>query len=124
MLNTTWPKFQSNSKNTGLIGTKKYQNYVSKDYQFRTTGSIISSPVIGLNGNVYFGCIPNTFYALTNLGSVAWKYVFTSTEFVASIAAIDIEGNIYVGLNTVLLVFHQVGQFVGVMSHMKSHLHH
>lgn len=67
-----WPKFGANLQNTcqgvgsGADGLEKWR--------FQTEDSIYSSPVIGSNGNIYFGSDDGCLYALDSNGNYLWSY--------------------------------------------------
>lgn len=54
-----------------------------------------SSPVVGSDGTIYFGCHDHNLYAITPSGTLKWK--FAAGEVIESTPAIGSDGTIYFG---------------------------
>jgi outer membrane protein assembly factor BamB len=68
----------------------------SLKWQFQTGNSIYSSPIIGEDGTIYFGCKDKYFYALNSDGTLKWKYL-TDNEIEYAAPIIGEDGTIYIG---------------------------
>ena len=64
-------------------------------WAFKTEADIHSSPAIGPDGGIYFGCRDRKFYAVNPNGSQRWS--FPTGAWVDSSAAIAVNGDIYFG---------------------------
>jgi len=64
-------------------------------WNFTTDGSILSSPVIGPEGDIYVGSMDGYLYSFGERGDIEWKFN-ASAEIEAS-PAVDEEGNVYFG---------------------------
>jgi outer membrane protein assembly factor BamB len=62
-----------------------------------TGAAIYSSPAVGADGTIYFGCDDHNFYALTPDGRLKWK--FATDDPITSSPAIGADGTIYFGGN-------------------------
>jgi len=61
----------------------------------KTSGSIGSSPAIGMDGTIYIGSDDRNLYALNSDGSLKWKY--KTSDRIFSSPAIGSDGTIYIG---------------------------
>lgn len=72
-------------------------------WKFSSNGGVVSSPAIGLDGNIYFGCMDGNLYSLDPSGSLRWKYNSTGSIYASptiadpQIAFNGISGVIYFG---------------------------
>ena len=90
-----WPTFQYNNQRTGLC---PYTGPETSDTLWTyTPGGIIhwSSPAIGEDGTIYFGCWDGYLYAINPDGILKWTYMTNSEVF--SSPAIGADGTIYFG---------------------------
>ena len=79
-----------------LAHTARAQSPGTLLWEFVTTGRISSSPALGTNGVVYFGCNNRVFYALNSAnGAKLWEYETDSG--IQSSPAIGFDGTIYFG---------------------------
>jgi outer membrane protein assembly factor BamB len=91
----------SNNGQTIYVGSQYYDGLFafytsgSINWFFGTSGYVYSSPALGSNGNIYFGCNDNNFYAVSSLGYILWS--FDTESSITSSAAVDSSGDIYVG---------------------------
>ena len=88
-----WPTWQYDNRRTGKCPyTGPEVPVVSWTYE-PEGGIVWSSPVVGEDGTVYFGCKDDNLYAINPDGTLKWKY---KTEGdVASSPAIGPDGTIY-----------------------------
>jgi outer membrane protein assembly factor BamB len=70
----------------------------TKRWDVSFTDGITSSPAIGVDGAVYFGCYDGNVYAL-NPGDGSQKWAFTVGDIIDSSPAIGADGTIYIGAN-------------------------
>jgi outer membrane protein assembly factor BamB len=90
-----WPTFQYDNQRTGRCS---YIGPEAPDTLWTyTPGSTIlwSSPAIGEDGTIYFGCQDGYLYAINPDGSLKWTYM--TYDEVASSPAIGTDGTIYFG---------------------------
>jgi len=64
-------------------------------WKYHLGNHIMSSPVIGKDGTIYFGCYTKNMYALYPNGTLRWE--FKTDGFIDESPAIDDEGTIYFG---------------------------
>ena len=90
-----WPTFQFNNQRTGkcpYIGPEDFDTL----WTFTPGGGIsYSSPVIGEDGTLYFGCLDSNLYAINPDGTLKWT--FKTNGRIQSSPAIGPDGTIYVG---------------------------
>ena len=67
----------------------------SLKWKYETGGWVLSSPVIGEDGAIYFGSGDGNLYALNPNGGLKWSY--STGEWILSSAAIGQDGTIYFG---------------------------
>ncbi|MEW6103836.1 MAG: PQQ-binding-like beta-propeller repeat protein [bacterium] len=67
----------------------------SLKWLYPTSSEIISSPAIGLDGTLYFGCDDNGLYSISKDGRKKWVY-FTKGR-ISSSPAIGMDGRLYFG---------------------------
>ena len=91
---TPWPMHRHDLHHTGRSSYAASQTNKIK-WTFQTGAPISSSPVIGIDGTIYFGSQDKYLYALNPDGTLKWKFE-TGAE-VDSTPAIDIDGIIYFG---------------------------
>jgi outer membrane protein assembly factor BamB len=72
-----------------------HSNNGSLKWKYNTGDHIYSSPAIGEDGTIYFGCEDYNIYALYQNGTLRWKY--KTGSFVQSSPAIGDDGTIYCG---------------------------
>ncbi|MGA2694019.1 MAG: PQQ-binding-like beta-propeller repeat protein, partial [Opitutaceae bacterium] len=65
-------------------------------WQAMTGDSVTCSPAVGPDGTVYVGSNDNSFYAISQAGSILWSYAGQSV-FDTSSAAIGSDGTVYAG---------------------------
>ena len=90
-----WPCFHGNIRNTGLSQYDTSSNDGMLKWSYQTGDKILSSPVIGMDGTIYFGSADTYLYALYPDGTLRWRYKTGGT--VSSSPAIDSDGTIYFG---------------------------
>ena len=71
------------------------QSIGSKQWGYKTSGDVRSSPAIGSGGTIYVGSNDNYLYAINPDGSRKWR--FKTGDDVSSSPAIGSDGTIYVG---------------------------
>ena len=71
------------------------QSIGSKQWGYKTSGDVRSSPAIGSDEIIYIGTKNNYLYAINPDGSRKWR--FKTGDFVTSSPAIGSDGTIYVG---------------------------
>src|SRR5204863_814398 len=62
-------------------------------WRFKTDRPVSSTPAIGADGIIYFGCLDGFLYALKSNGELKWKFHTGGT--IVSSPAIDRSGNIH-----------------------------
>lgn len=67
----------------------------TEKWKFETFSAIKSSPAIGADGTIYFGCRDKKFYAISPQGKLKWS--FATTAWIDSSAAIGTNGAVYFG---------------------------
>ncbi|MCD4709158.1 MAG: PQQ-binding-like beta-propeller repeat protein [Candidatus Sabulitectum sp.] len=90
-----WPTFQYDNQRTGLC---PYTGPETSDtlWTFTPGGGIqASSPAIGEDGTIYFGCKDGYLYAINPDGTLKWTCM--TNDQVLSSPAIDADGTIYFG---------------------------
>ncbi|MGA1874463.1 MAG: PQQ-binding-like beta-propeller repeat protein [bacterium] len=81
LADSPWPCKGHDARRTGQSHYVGAQTNALK-WSFQTEGSILSSPVIGEDGTIYFGSDDGSVYALTPAGTLKWKYqLFSECEF-------------------------------------------
>ena len=94
--NTAWPKYQSNSNNTGqspYIGPQTN----TTEYTYTTANTMTQNDnlAIGADGTIYFGIRSTDYlYAMTSDGIIKWKAATSKPVFATAIGA---NGIIYAG---------------------------
>src|SRR3990167_7208108 len=68
-----WPLFHRDQRRTGLSPFPGPSKGVLRCH-FKTLKPIDSSPVIGRDGTVYFGCLDGKFYAVSPQGTLLWSF--------------------------------------------------
>jgi len=95
LANTPWPMFMGNEKHTG-ISSYTGPETPTLDWKFMAGSNIESSPTIGSDGTIYFGCVDSYLYAINPDGTQKWKYL-TGYWITLSSPAINDDGTIYIG---------------------------
>lgn len=92
LASSTWPKFHHDAANSGqgIYGGPGSD----LSWTYTAAGAILSGPVLGTNGTVYFACDDGKLYALTGGGSLAWS--FSCNCLGSSSPAVGSDGTIYV----------------------------
>jgi len=67
----------------------------TKKWEFQTSGSVYSSPAIGIDGTVYIGSYDHKLYAIDPTGTKKWE--FETGGDIHSSPAIYSDGTVYVG---------------------------
>ena len=92
---SAWPHFRgyglSNNGYTPYIGPKS--NGVK--WKYTTSNSIVASPVLDANGNIYVGSMDFYMYSLNPTGGLNW--FFRTGGSISGSAIIGQNGNIYFG---------------------------
>ncbi|HEC89638.1 MAG TPA: cell surface protein, partial [Thermoplasmatales archaeon] len=88
------------SSNSIYVGSDMNMYCISLDGEIMwsfTAGDIIeSSPALGLDGTIYFGCNDGYLYALKPSGELKWKFETTGVIYTSS-PSIGADGTIYIG---------------------------
>ena len=94
LADSPWPMRGHDARHTGQ---SLYKGPVTANlkWEFKTGGSVFSSPVIGSDGTVYVGSSDNHLYAINRDGSLKWK--FKTEDDVSSSPAVESDGTIYAG---------------------------
>lgn len=53
----------------------------SLKWKFNSDGGVMSAPAVGLDGNIYFGCMDGNLYSLDPSGSLRWRYNSTGSIY-------------------------------------------
>jgi outer membrane protein assembly factor BamB len=95
LANSSWPKFQLNSNNTGQSSYAGPQ-LGTLLWTYATGGAIqYAGPSIGQDGTIYVGSTDNNVYALNSNGSLKWSY--TTGNKIYGSPVISADGTIYTG---------------------------
>jgi len=97
LADSPWPVFQGDVRHTGLSQYSTKFNQGMLEWKFRANGGVASSPVIGLENNIYVGSYDEYLYSINPNGNLSWK--FKTNGGIASSPAVDSDGIIYVGSN-------------------------
>ncbi|MEF8836175.1 MAG: PQQ-binding-like beta-propeller repeat protein, partial [Candidatus Thermoplasmatota archaeon] len=92
LLDSPWPKFRGNQKNTGLSPYDTSHVDGTEEWNFTTGNSVYSSPAIDSDGTIYVGSYDNNLYALNPDGTEKWS--FSTGGSVYSSPAIGSDGTI------------------------------
>ena len=95
------PMFMGNEKHTGVSAYSGPETPIL-DWKFMTGSIIESSPAIGEDGTIYFGCVDSYLYAINPDGTEKWKYL-TGYWITLSSPAINDDGTIYISSFDLLL---------------------
>jgi PKD repeat protein len=97
LASTAWPKFQSDTRNTGQsLFTGPQGGIVA--WASTTPGSFqYGGPSLGADGTIYIGSYDNNLSAYNPDGTLKWKYL--TGGYIYSTPAIGSDGTIYVGSN-------------------------
>jgi len=98
------PAFSEGLKYLGSIVSKEIKKLssspaiktevkIDKVWSFKAAGAINSSPAVGNDGTIYFGCDGKKIYALTPDGNKKWEYA--TDDAVYATPAIDNDGTVY-----------------------------
>src|SRR5262249_49781943 len=96
LADSPWPKFHGNNKNTGqgmgsgADGTELWSYGIEED------DDIQSSPVIGLDGTIYYVDYHGYLVALNSDATLKWIFLLTDSSFVST-PSIAADGTIYCG---------------------------
>jgi len=93
-MDSPWPMYCFNAQHQAQSPYSTETNNGGIQWTFNTITGIDSSPTIGSDGTIYFGCYHN-LYALNSNGTLKW--VFTARRIGTSSFAIDGNGVIYFG---------------------------
>jgi len=94
LADSAWPCWGHDIRHTGQSQYVGAQTNTLK-WSYETGSYATTSPVIGADGAVYFGCDDGTVYALNPNGSLKWRY--KTVGGVWSTPAIGADGTIYIG---------------------------
>ena len=91
---TSWPMFRHDPQHSGSspVGATSAPTL---NWSFVAAGYIISSPVVGPDNTVYFGCYDGNVYAVNTDGTVRWAAA--TGDYVAATPALGEDGSLYVG---------------------------
>ncbi|MFC1529169.1 PQQ-binding-like beta-propeller repeat protein [Gemmatimonadota bacterium] len=64
-------------------------------WNYSTSAKVITTPAVGDDGSIYFGCHDGYLYALDDAGSLSWRY--DSGSWIGSSPAIADDGTLYFG---------------------------
>ena len=93
LADTPWPMFHHDLRHTGL---SPYNGPQTADQKWNfTTGNLLSSPAIGVDGTIYVGSYDNKLYAINPDGTEKWHFIIGS--WIGTSPAIASDGTIYVG---------------------------
>ncbi|MEO5988599.1 MAG: PQQ-binding-like beta-propeller repeat protein [Candidatus Eisenbacteria bacterium] len=91
-----WPMFHHDPQHTGRSPAPGITTPALK-WEFQAGDSIAeSSPAIGADGAIYFGCTNHRLYALGPTGALRWTYL-TRNSLRYSSPAIASDGTVYIG---------------------------
>ncbi|MBI4834070.1 MAG: PQQ-binding-like beta-propeller repeat protein [Planctomycetes bacterium] len=96
LANTPSPRFHYNQAQTGLNSYGGPSTNTPAANTF-TGDQIWSSPAIGSNGVIYFGCNNGNLYAMASNGTIRWTYPTAEGDDIQSSPAIGADGTIYFG---------------------------
>lgn len=65
-------------------------------WRYTADDGVRSTPVIGTDGNIYFGCNDGYLYSLTTAGTLRWKTMLSDGSEITSTPAIALDGTIVV----------------------------
>jgi hypothetical protein len=74
LADSPWPMFHGDVRHTGLSKDDTSRVDGTIKWTFEAGGGIESSPVIGVDGTIYFGAHDNKFYAVNPDGTLKWKF--------------------------------------------------
>jgi hypothetical protein len=97
LADSPWPMFQHNAQHTGrspYVGPE----FPERSWVFHAGSAIYSSPVIAVDGTIYFGTWDGYLYALSNNGNMKWK--FKADGNIQAPPAVDTNGVIYFGMSS------------------------
>jgi outer membrane protein assembly factor BamB len=72
LANSAWPMFMHDPQHTGRSPYRGPQ-LGQMEWRFNAGYLVYSSPAIGLDGNIYFACLQNAFFAVAPSGSEVWR---------------------------------------------------
>lgn len=92
---SAWPHFRGYELNNN--GYSSYYGPESNGikWKYTTSNSVVSSPVLDANGNIYVGSLDFYMYSLNPVGSLNWS--FRTGGSISGSAVIGKNGNIYFG---------------------------
>ncbi len=74
LANSAWPMFMHDPQHTGRSPYRGPQ-LGQMEWLFNANGNVYSSPAVDVNGNIYFACLQNAFFAVAPSGSEVWHRV-------------------------------------------------
>jgi len=83
---------------TGVTGGDFILTVTDSLWEYPTYDEVTSSPAVTSAGNVYFGSVDGTVYALTSAGALKWSYA-TGDAIDGASPAIGSDGTVYLGSN-------------------------
>ena len=95
LADSPWPKSRHDVQNTGRAGASTQPVVGNLKFTFETGGAIVSSPAIGSDRSIYFGCLDSSLYALNPDGTLKWSYKAEASIF--SSPAVAGDGTVYFG---------------------------
>lgn len=97
LANTSWPMFLHDPQHTGRSEYRGPQQG-AVEWFFEAGGFVFSSPIVGLDGSLYFAAKDGLFYAVTSMGAMKWTFAMGGPS--ESCPTISSDGTLYVGSAT------------------------
>lgn len=91
---SSWPMFRHDPEHSGSSPVTA-TTAPTLNWSFTAGGYIISSPVVGPDNIVYFGCYDGNVYAMNTDGTVKWAA--STGDYIASSPALTDDGILYIG---------------------------
>jgi outer membrane protein assembly factor BamB len=93
--NTPWPMKCHDNKHTGRSSYSTAHINGLEKWRFRCEGGVDGSPIIDIDGTIYFGDKHREVYAIYPNGTLKWKH--QTSGWITSAPALAEDGTLYVG---------------------------